>query len=81
MSSSCSVFCGISLDGSIARADGTLDFPQGAGSVQYRPVVASKRCEPCWTKLKRRVHDLSCIVSSRVHHAVIPDLRAITHTT
>lgn len=32
MRTTCSVFCGLSLDGFIARTDGTLDFLEGDGS-------------------------------------------------
>lgn len=32
MTSTCSVFCGLSLDGFIARTDGALDFLEGDGS-------------------------------------------------
>lgn len=32
MRSTCSVFCGLSLDGFIARPDGTLDFLEGDGT-------------------------------------------------
>lgn len=34
MRSTCSVFCGVSLDGFIARADGTLDFLEGDGTAE-----------------------------------------------
>jgi len=34
MSSTCSVFCGLSLDGFIARPDGALDFLDGDGSAE-----------------------------------------------
>ncbi|MBV6406243.1 MAG: hypothetical protein GFGODING_03028 [Flavobacteriales bacterium] len=32
MSTTCSVFCGVSLDGFIARTNGTLDFLEGDGT-------------------------------------------------
>lgn len=32
MSTTCSVFCGVSLDGFIARSDGALDFLEGDGT-------------------------------------------------
>lgn len=34
MSSTCSVFCGVSLDGFIARPDGALDFLEGDGTAE-----------------------------------------------
>jgi dihydrofolate reductase len=34
MPSTCSVFCGVSLDGFIARPDGALDFLEGDGSAE-----------------------------------------------
>jgi dihydrofolate reductase len=34
MSSTCSVFCGLSIDGFIARPDGALDFLEGDGSAE-----------------------------------------------
>lgn len=34
MSTTCSVFCGISLDGFIARPDGALDFLEGDGTAE-----------------------------------------------
>ncbi|MCB0767906.1 MAG: dihydrofolate reductase [Flavobacteriales bacterium] len=34
MTSTCSVFCGVSLDGFIARPDGSLDFLEGDGSAE-----------------------------------------------
>ncbi|HNR55593.1 MAG TPA: dihydrofolate reductase family protein [Flavobacteriales bacterium] len=34
MPTSCSVFCGLSLDGFIARPDGALDFLEGDGSAE-----------------------------------------------
>jgi dihydrofolate reductase len=34
MSTTCSVFCGLSLDGFIARPDGALDFLEGDGSAE-----------------------------------------------
>jgi dihydrofolate reductase len=34
MRSSCSVFCGVSLDGFIARTDGALDFLEGDGTAE-----------------------------------------------
>lgn len=34
MSTTCSVFCGLSLDGFIARTDGALDFLEGDGTAE-----------------------------------------------
>ena len=34
MRSTCSVFCGLSLDGFIARPDGALDFLEGDGTAE-----------------------------------------------
>ena len=34
MSSTCSVFCGLSIDGFIARPDGALDFLEGDGTAE-----------------------------------------------
>ena len=34
MNTSCSVFCGVSLDGFIARPDGALDFLEGDGTAE-----------------------------------------------
>lgn len=34
MRSTCSVFCGLSIDGFIARPDGTLDFLEGDGTAE-----------------------------------------------
>lgn len=34
MSTTCSVFCGVSLDGFIARPDGALDFLEGDGTAE-----------------------------------------------
>lgn len=34
MSTTCSVFCGLSLDGFIARSDGALDFLEGDGTAE-----------------------------------------------